>query len=221
ARSFSATTQRYGSGLVDQDLARSLQAEIDFETENEEKTVPEFLKEFQQRNTFRIEDIPGQSEVTLTRRFGKEAIQVLFSISDINNAEEAMPEEEEDEEDEEPLSLPFAVRCNISITKGSDNGCLNLDTITEDTDFGVESIVFYKDAKLAKENTDEADWKRGGCYVGPNFGQLEEGLKENVQKYLEDRGFDEYLASFLPKYIEYKEQKEYVQWLKDVKAFVE
>ncbi|KAK9764533.1 Mitochondrial acidic protein mam33 [Basidiobolus ranarum] len=218
-RSFSGSSQRFGSGLVDKDFAHSLQTEISYETENEETEVPEFLKEFQDKNVFTLEETPGQAEVTLTRKFGNETIQAVFSITDINNAEEDMMYEEE--ESEEPAELPFPVRCNISITKGDNNGCFTIDAIAEDGDFGIESVIFYKDAKLARDRTGEADWNRRGFYVGPNFSNLDESVKENIQKYLEERGFDEYLANFLPDYIEYKEQKEYLQWLKDVKNFVE
>ncbi|ORY00199.1 mitochondrial glyco protein [Basidiobolus meristosporus CBS 931.73] len=218
-RGFSVTSQRFGNGVVDKDLAHSLQTEISYEAENEETEAPEFLKEFQDKNTFQIEETSGQAEVTLTRKFGNETIQAVFSITDINNAEEDMMDEEE--EGEEPAELPFPVRCNISITKGDDNGCFTIDAIAEDGAFGIESVIFYKDAKLARDRTSEADWNRRGYYVGPNFNNLDEGVKENIQKYLEERGFDEYLANFIPDYIEYKEQKEYLNWLKDVKTFVE
>lgn len=39
-------------------------------------------------------------------------------------------------------------------------------------------------------------------------------------RYLEERGVNAGLAAFLPDYVEYKEQKEYVNWLEKVKGFV-
>ncbi|RCH81031.1 hypothetical protein CU097_000071, partial [Rhizopus azygosporus] len=36
-------------------------------------------------------------------------------------------------------------------------------------------------------------------------------------RYLEERGINSALANFLPDYIEYKEQKEYIQWLDNMK----
>jgi complement component 1 Q subcomponent-binding protein len=37
---------------------------------------------------------------------------------------------------------------------------------------------------------------------------------------LEERGINTAIAMFIPMYVEYKEQKEYISWLKNVKRFV-
>ena len=50
--------------------------------------------------------------------------------------------------------------------------------------------------------------------------QLDENLQDVFITYLTERGFTPELASFIPAYIEHKEQKEYVNWLANVKAFV-
>lgn len=80
--------------------------------------------------------------------------------------------------------------------------------------------MYYKDGKLAKGTTAEADWERRGLYIGPQFAELDDGLQSLFEKYLEERGVDSGLAAFLPDYVEYKEQKEYTQWLSSIKDFV-
>ena len=42
-----------------------------------------------------------------------------------------------------------------------------------------------------------------------------------MERYLEERGINTALATFIPDYAELKEQKEYISWLKNLKAFVD
>jgi hypothetical protein len=56
--------------------------------------------------------------------------------------------------------------------------------------------------------------------AGPVFGDLDPELIKQFQLYLEQRGLDKSLAAFIPQYLEFKEQKEYMAWLKNVSAFV-
>ncbi|CAO3622329.1 unnamed protein product [Cunninghamella echinulata] len=166
-----------------------------------------------------IEDKPGYDEVTLTRSFGNENITILFSISDINNAntDGFLPEEDEVVEEEDEISFP--VRASVTIEKEG-KGAVTLDTVAQDGEITVESVMYYKDGKLAKGTTAESDWERRGLYIGPQFAELDDNLQSLFEKYLEERGVDSGLASFLPDYVEYKEQKEYTQWLGSVKDFV-
>jgi len=84
----------------------------------------------------------------------------------------------------------------------------------------IENIFYLKDATLATARTAEADWERAGVYGGPPFGNLDEGLQLYFENYLADRGISTAMAVFIPDYIDYKEEKEYLRWLEDVKNFV-
>jgi complement component 1 Q subcomponent-binding protein len=176
-------------------------------------------------------------------------IRILFAISDINNAPEddfaEVPADdvEGDEEDVAPVSFP--VRASVTIEKvGSDlwnetnytvwcervlnfivclqdgKGAVTIDTVAQDGAIVIESVLYYKDGKLATEQSAEADWQRRGLYIGPQFAELDEGVQSLFDRYLEERGINTALANFLPDYVEYKEQKEYSQWLQSVKNFV-
>ncbi|KAI8379780.1 mitochondrial glycoprotein [Radiomyces spectabilis] len=224
-RSFTAGVARMNSGAVDTDLAHKLNEELQYEKSTEEAEQPEFIKEFLQNNSFQLEDKLGQDEVSLIRTFGNEKIRVLFSISDINNAaaddgflpEEDMVEEGAEADEEEVASFP--VRVSVTIEKDG-KGAVTVDTVAQDGEIAIESVMFYKDGKVATEQSAEADWQRRGLYIGPQFAELDENLQNLFERYLEERGINAALASFLPDYIEYKEQKEYVQWLQNVKDFV-
>ncbi|KAG0175317.1 Mitochondrial acidic protein mam33 [Apophysomyces sp. BC1034] len=228
-RPFTAGMVRMNQGTVDSDLAHKLGEELEFEHSSAPGEQPAFIKEFLESNAFQIEDKPGNDEVALTRNFGNEKIRVLFSISDINNAPENdfLPETEEEdltegnaeEEEEDVISASFPVRASVTIEKEG-QGAITVDTVAQDGEVSIESVIFYKDAKLAREQSAEADWQRRGQYIGPQFDELDEGLQSLFGRYLEERGINTALATFLPDYVDYKEQKEYVQWLKGVKNFV-
>jgi len=113
------------------------------------------------------------------------------------------------------------VRCSISITKDAGPGALTFDAMAQEGLFVIENISFYADGKLGTEMTAEADWKRRGLYIGPQFETLDIGVQEEFIRYLQERGINDDLASFIPELIEQKEQKEYVKWLGKVKGFVD
>jgi len=77
----------------------------------------------------------------------------------------------------------------------------------QDGQFVIESIAFYEDTKTGTELSAEADWKRRGLYLGPTFSSLDEGLQDEFEKYLQERGIVEAVASFIPEYSAYKEQQ--------------
>ncbi|CAO3685919.1 unnamed protein product [Umbelopsis ramanniana] len=208
---------------IDSELVHKLDEEILYEKSNDEPEQPAFIQEFLEANSFKLEDKPGMDEVTLTRSFGNEKIRVLFAISDINNAAEddfadvPADDAEGDEEDVAPVSFP--VRASVTVEKEG-KGAVTIDTVAQDGAIVIESVLYYKDGKLATEQSAEADWQRRGLYIGPQFSELDEGVQTLFERYLEERGVNTALANFLPDYVEYKEQKEYLQWLQNVKSFV-
>jgi len=188
---------------------------------------PEFLKSFKDNGVWNIEDAAGNDEVALTRKFGNEHIRLMFSIADIQaQEEEAAFETEEESENENPTSeddpiQSYGIRVSFSVTKSNGSGALSIDTVCQEGSFMVDAISFYKDAKVGTELSADADWKRRGLYIGPQFDTLDVTVQEEFEKYLQERGINESLALFIPEYAEYKEQKEYVKWLESVKSFVD
>lgn len=203
-------------------LLQKLQEEVQYEAaEADQKTVPEFLDTFRAQGTWNLVDTPGSDEIIMTRTFGNENIRLMFTIADIQMDPEELEQEEGEQSQEEDIVPNYPIRCSISITKSSTPGSLTLDTVCQEGAFVVENISFFPDAKIANELTAEADWKRRGLYIGPEFETLDVGVQEEFDKFLAERGINENLAMFIPEFAEYKEQKEYVSWLHNVKTFVE
>jgi len=220
ARAFSLTPRALGSGETDVSLAGALEAEIQYEKESGVDSVPEFVKVFTKDGVWKIEDSQGHDEVTLKRSFGNETIQVVFSIADIDTPQES--ELTEGEEAEEEASGSYPVRCSVTISKPkSIPGSLAIDTLAQEGAFVIENIAFYPDASLATDLTAEADWKRRGLYIGPQFDHLDVGVQEEFEKFLEERGINSSVALFVPEYAAHKEQREYMKWLENVKAFID
>ncbi|CAA7261184.1 unnamed protein product [Cyclocybe aegerita] len=224
-RAFSATSGRFGSGTTDISLSQKLQEELKYEQEAIAETpeTPEFLKAFLEQGVWSIEDTRGNDEVALTRKFGDENIRIMFSIADIQVEDEFegdSAEAEAEAEGENDLNI-YPIRASLSITKSTGPGALNVDMTCQDGHFAIENISFYEDTKLGTELTAEADWKRRGLYIGPQFDTLDIGVQDEFEKYLQERGVNESVAAFIPEYATYKEQQEYVKWLGKVKNFID
>lgn len=212
------------AGSSDVALAQKLAEELKYENEAKEDAEPEFLRSFNSQDIWQIQDVAGDNEVVLTRQFGDENIRLVISIADLQNQDpndlEQDLEDEERGEDEQPPQNEI-LRAVVSITKSTVPGALEIDMTCQNGQFLVENVTFYREAKLGSDNSVEADWKRRGLYIGPEFNTLDVGLQEGVEKFLEERDIGEGLAFFLPDYAHYKEQREYTQWLDNVNKFVD
>ena len=77
----------------------------------------------------------------------------------------------------------------------------------------IENVYYFADAEHADANTADQDWTRRGLYTGPPFGNLDQDLQVMLERYLDERGVNTALALWIPEYIDFKEQKEYLTWL--------
>jgi len=222
-RAFSGSARRFGDSPTDISLSQKLKEELKYEKESLPDPKPEFVKTFLQDGVWKIDDTLGHEEVTLSRKFGDENIRLIFSITDVYATEEDDMEDLEGDSDSdvEDSPQPYPVRASISVTKSSGTGALNFDMMCQEGSFGIENISFYDDAKLGTELTAEADWKRRGLYIGPQFETLDFSVQEEFKKYLEERGIGSAMSLFIPEYVAHKEQQEYVKWLSKVNKFIE
>ncbi|KZT69088.1 mitochondrial glyco protein [Daedalea quercina L-15889] len=226
SRAFSVSARRFGEGASDVALSQKLGEELQYEKESASDAEPEFVRAFRAQGVWEIDDIPGNDEIALKRKFGNENVRLMFSIADIQNEQETEFEEgqegeasEEASEDQPIHSYP--IRCSLSLTKTGTNGAINVDALCQDGAFLIDNISFYNDAAVGTELTAESDWKRRGLYIGPQFDTLDVAVQEEFEQWLKERGINDDLATFIPEYAEWKEQKEYVSWLQHVKKFIE
>ena len=130
--------------------------------------------------------------------------------------------EDADEEVDEDGAGDAPVPCRLSIVvEKPGKGALSIDATAQDGGIAVDNLYYYPEAELAHGATAETAHKADNVYPGPPFGSLDEDLKVLIERYLEERGITQALAVFVPDYMDAKEQKEYLDWLKNVKNFID
>ncbi|SLM37008.1 Mitochondrial glycoprotein [Lasallia pustulata] len=114
----------------------------------------------------------------------------------------------------------FPARVHVTIEKAG-HGALQVETVAQDGMIVIENVYYFPNAELADAKTADQDWTRRGLYTGPPFGNLDQDLQVMLERYLDERGVNTALALWVPEYIDFKEQREYLTWLANVKSFVD
>lgn len=213
ARSFSVAT-------VDKNMLQLIKREVEDEQPDAKPQKPA---------GFDVQDIPGQTRVTLTKTLSnQEKLVVEFEIlPPKSELDEDMPEENENEEnppeEEEDLSNDqFEFR--VHLVKGSNAPILTLMCLTTgsgENPYTIKYANWSNDAQTAMGNSAEAEWKRMNVYMGPTLDQLPEDIFYQLYDLLDARGIDEEFCNFIVEYSMYKEQNEYIAWLGNFRKFLE
>ena len=198
----------------DDELLRIVKAEIKFAEDcDDHDRVEEVPDSF----PFKISDNKGLNDITLTRTYQGEKIEVLVSMPNLVTGDE--PEHDQDEDDKEKdddqddgekppkSSLPLTV----TITK-SDGPSLEFTC----TAYPDEILIDTLSVKQPSEKLEE-DYI---AYEGPDFNDLDENLQRAFHKYLELRGITPMTTNFLHEYMINKDSREYLFWLNKLKDFV-
>ncbi|CAB4315005.1 unnamed protein product [Prunus armeniaca] len=192
-----ATATATATELIgNESLIGGLESEIKCTQERKIK-IPEVPDEF----PFEIIDIPGEKTILLKRQFQGETIQVGVDAPHVFPADEDSDEYENDDP-----GIPMVV----SVSK--ENGM--------QLEFGVTG--FEEDVSIDSLSIVHPDHSPEQFpYDGPEFHELDEGLQNAFYKYLEARGIQCSMTIFLTDYMRKKDNKEYLLWLKNLKAYVE
>ena len=124
-------------------------------------------------------------------------------------------EAEDEGDDGQDQERNFPARLFVTIERPS-KGALQVEAVAQDGVIGIENIYYYKDAKLVDPQTQEHEAAAARTYTGPPFGNLDEDLQVLFEKYLDERGVNTTMALFVPEYIDYKELREYLGWMKSM-----
>lgn len=106
----------------------------------------------------------------------------------------------------------FPARIYVTIEKPG-KGAMQIETIAQDGEIVIDTVNYFSKAELADAKTIDQDWSKRHLYTGPPFGNLDEDLQVLLERYLEERGINTALALWIPEYIDFKEQREYINWL--------
>eukprot|EP00814_Leptocylindrus_danicus_P011735 CAMPEP_0116030040 /NCGR_PEP_ID=MMETSP0321-20121206/16590_1 /TAXON_ID=163516 /ORGANISM="Leptocylindrus danicus var. danicus, Strain B650" /LENGTH=211 /DNA_ID=CAMNT_0003504715 /DNA_START=244 /DNA_END=879 /DNA_ORIENTATION=+ len=200
------------SSSVRDDLSTILAREIEEEEANVNVEMPEELAEIKadiERNWRVVESTePGNMIVKLFRKeaggIGGAKVMIQFNCQD--------REDEELDEGQGMDELASGVRFEAVLTKAGRG--LVFSCFTIDTEVHIESVSLR-----AADDIDAED--DGTFYRGPEMHELEGDLQQALGDFIrEEYDLDADFAAFLSMYADYKEQVEYMNWLKTVKSFV-
>ncbi|CAI4064621.1 hypothetical protein SKDZ_09G0960 [Saccharomyces kudriavzevii ZP591] len=208
-----------------------LQSELKIEKETlPDSTSLDSFNEFLNKYQFSLVETPDKNEAEIIRRTDSgETVHVFFDVAQIanlpyNNAIDENAEANEDginEDDFDALSDNFA-NVNVVISKESaTEPAISFELLMnlQEGSFYVDSATPYPSVDAALDQSAEAEITRELVYHGPPFSNLDEELQESLEAYLESRGVNEELASFISAYSEFKENSEYISWLGKMKKF--
>lgn len=128
-------------------------------------------------------------------------------------ADRAELDDESGADEQQEPSFPAHVFVTI---KRPNKGALQIEAIAQDGLMVIDNVYYYKDAKFADPESVNSDWDARSVYSGPPFGNLDEDLQVLFERYLDERGINTTMALFVPEYIDFKEQREYLHWLQSM-----
>ncbi|KAF5188028.1 Mitochondrial acidic protein mam33 [Thalictrum thalictroides] len=158
---------------------------------------------------FEVIDTPGEQTITLKRELNGESIEVVVHIAGIGE-NDIDKDEEDDNDDDDKNAVQLEIPLVVTVTKG-DGPRLEFNCLALSEGIVIDSMLMKGPNGSSKELP----------YEGPEFTDLDENLQRELHGYLERRGIKNSLQNFLQEYMLNKERKEYVNWLKNMKEFVE
>jgi complement component 1 Q subcomponent-binding protein, mitochondrial len=134
------------------------------------------------------------------------------TINQSGNKVDVMPEDsiapadrgEDGVDGEDQVASPaYELNFDVTITK-PDGKAIFISCATSDGSITIENVM----------NGVPEPTSTGDKYTGPQMSHIDPDLLAMLDVYLEERGVDASLASFALNYNDFKEQREYVDWLK-------
>lgn len=117
------------------------------------------------------------------------------------------------EDDAAALGTSYPLNMTIKITKPGDQA-LVVRAQARDGTIATEQINYYPKTSLIEPSTLQEGTELESAYAGPPFENLDTDLQLMFENYLEERGVNVELANMMQQYVDWKEQREYVDWLK-------
>lgn len=215
----SLLSSQWFSSTATDDLSAIIERELSEEEEN--AGMPPTLNDL--KSTIEIDwsivdSPPGSTSSSATVKMYRKAagpsgakVVVYFhcqdTLIDETKDHNIMEDEADDQEEEEPAAFRFRVTVERA-GRTMVFGC-----VSDEGEATIESLVI-RDGEY-KEDGDYPEV----FYQGPEFSELAEDLQETLAIFLQDEcGIDGDVASFVSMYSDYKEQTEYINWLKSIKS---
>lgn len=176
-----------------------------------------FIKE----NNFEIIENQGTSTVHLVKKKDGEIIHIFFDVAEITNIpQEEIEEDFEEDNFENEANALGGYFSNVEVIVEKENQGLIMNLLLHNTEnsFMIDGVLLQDNIQEYIKNNQSSNVP--DQYDGPSFSDLDESLQTEFENYLADKGVTEELAEFIIAYSEFKEEKEYRNWLSNLTKFL-
>lgn len=186
-------------------VSQTLASELKHEEEQHES--PKEIQAFLAKSDFKFVDEDGDVNMMLERDMGSKVARIEWQ-----------------------LTTPYAPDADM---EGEDDGGQEATdfVITVEDKEGTSGVSFYCSTQGGEDhryiighvkNYNSAEEKESvSSYNGPDFEDIDDKLQESFDEYLAEVGMNNEVCDFIDAVALDKEQREYIRWLKNTKAFLE
>lgn len=186
-------------------VTKVLEAEIKHETESYEQTKE--VKNFLKSGTFKFIETDGDVNMALEREVGEKSVRIEWQLTS--------PFDPEGMDGEDGESAREATDLSVTVENKKTGAGLTFFCSTspgEDHRYVIGNVKAFANAEEKDSVT---------SYNGPEFEDLDDKLQEAFDQYLAELGMNSEVCDFVDAMALDKEQREYVRWLKNTKAFLQ
>lgn len=206
SRLFSTTVAKFNEKTV---LSETIKTELEEELEHNDELPKDLLEE----SGFEVVETTGELSGYLKKQTDGETVHIFFDSTEVANLRNEQSDELDENDDLESF-LSF----NVVIENTKNNTAVGFEVLSR-PDLGeiiINSVSPFENAKVALEESAEAENKRAMKYNGPAFDTLAVEVQEAFESFLTSRGVDNKLLELIMTYGVFKENQEYVNWLKSL-----
>uniref|UniRef100_A0A7S1M9B5 Mitochondrial glycoprotein n=1 Tax=Neobodo designis TaxID=312471 RepID=A0A7S1M9B5_NEODS len=185
-------------------LSAAAKEELDDELSNE-RVMPQLPE------GWTVQHKKGESRFTMTKKHGDEQLSIIcqLQVLDPEVAERRANGDAADAVEHFPFTL--------HIVRGGK--CLDFSLTHADGELVIDGMTHYESAAVAQDDSAEGEVRKERHYQGPTFAELNSGFVDAIVDYLEARGVNDDLSTFVAQYSYAIEQQEYENWLRAVADF--
>ena len=205
-------------------LVKSLSHEIEHEEEEntaQQNEVDESIDQFIQQHNWTLNITQHSTRITMEKTLGNLKVKVVSNVKPYMPEEDDQQNEEneEGEEEEDPNKNDQYTEFMVLVEKSGKSETLVFDVLSYDGEIIINSFFVTSNGETLLANRSQLG--QDEKYLGPMFDSLDEKLQTSSINFLKSVGINTELGSFLEKATVDLEQRYYMNWLHEIKDFLE
>lgn len=163
-----------------------------------------------------------QVVLTLKKELDEESVFVFVDVDEYinSNFESDSFSYDENNLNEEYVNESSYSTLEFVVNKKQDNSAMSFTVVVNDTGlYSIEKINYFRDFSMLYSSEANDALKKNVSY-GVNFKQLDLAVQEHMINYVDSRGLNEDLLSYIDDIASIEEQKRYENWLSSATKFL-